>query len=111
MGAPFIVPSSLASILWEEEKRAMISLLDCGFIDDDQTIMLMVSRNTNFVNLVKSNGWNLALKENGAPHLTYIKDEVKMPLKDKLLYKYRVYKRNRSCIKKLKKIFNKNYLD
>ncbi len=111
MGAPFIVPSNLASDLWEAEKRAMESLIDCGFIDDDQTIMLMVSRNCNFVNLVKSNGWSLALKENGGEHLTTIKSESKLSVKDKLLYKYRVYKRNKNCTNRLKKIFNKDYLD
>lgn len=111
MGAPFIVPSNLAFKLWEEERKAMISLLDCGFIDDDQTIMLMVSRNTDFVNCVKSGGWNLALKENGAPHLTHVKDKNKIKFKDKLLYKYRVNKRNKRSINKLKKIFSKDYLD
>ena len=111
MGAPFIVPSVLANALWEEEKRAMESLIDCGFIDDDQTIMLMVSRNTDFINLVKSNGWSLALKENGASHLTTIKENSKFSLKDKILYRYRVYKRNKACINRLKKLFNKNYLD
>ena len=111
MGAPFIVPSNLASKLKKKKKRAMISLLDVGFMDDDQTIMLMVSRNTDFVNLVKSNGWNLALKENGASHLTHIEDKSQITLKDKLLYKYRVNKRNKKSINRLKKIFNKDYLD
>lgn len=111
MGAPFIVPSSLATRLWEEEKSAMLSLLDCGFMDDDQTIMLMVSRNTDFVNLVKSEGWNLALKENGGEHLTVISQNSNYSLKDKLLYKYRVYKRNKKCINRLKKLFYKDYLD
>ena len=31
--------------------------------------------------------------------------------KDKLLYKYRIYKRNRACINRLKKMFKKDYLD
>ena len=111
MGAPFIVPSNLASKLWEAQKKAMESLIDCGFIDDDQTIMLMASRNCDFINCVKSNGWSLALKENGGEHLTTITSQVKQSIKDKLLFKYRVYKRNKTCMNRLKKIFNKDYLD
>lgn len=109
MGAPFIVPDKKANELWKAYKRAIISLMDCGFIDDDQTIMLMVSRNCDFVNTIVSD-WFFPIKENGGEHLT-IKEKNKPLLKDKILYHYRIFKRNRKCLKNLKELFYKDYLD
>lgn len=111
MGAPFFVPDNLAIKFWDAAKKSMESLIDCGFIDDDQTIMLMVSRNCEFINVVKSEGWMLPLKESGAKHLTFKYSKNNPSFKDRLLYKYRVYKRNKACINRLKKMFKKDYLD
>ena len=111
MGAPFIVPDKLALQFWELIKDSMNSLLDCGFMDDDQTLLLMASRKCpKIFNVIKSD-WFMPLKECGGSHLTMKELEGKMSLKDKILYKYRVNKRNIRHFKRLKKIFYKDYLD
>lgn len=112
MAGVFMVPSELASPFWEELKKDMEAILMCGFVDDEQTIMLMAARNCNFINVVRSSDWSMALKENGGEHLTVKeKGAARLSFKDKLLYKYRVNKRNKNSIKKLKRLFTKNYLD
>lgn len=44
MGSPIVAPSGLAGFLWESNRLKMESLLDVGFIDDDQLIQLMSYR-------------------------------------------------------------------
>ncbi len=108
MGFMMYVPSNLANLLWSDIKSAMNSLLDVGFIDDDQTLLLMISRNhKERYNIIKSN-WLLPLKEYGGEHLTTITTPKKMAFEDRILRKYRVNKRNRNCIKNLKSLFMKN---
>lgn len=112
MGAPFIVPDFLASKFWELIKASMNSLLDCGFMDDDQTLMLMAYRKEPSIFDVRQSTWFMPLKECGGSHLKIkISNNAKHSLKDKLLYKYRVNKRNKNHFKRLKKIFYKDYLD
>ena len=107
MGAPIYVHSNLARTLWEDVKEAMNSLLDVGFIDDDQTLLLMSAiKHRNRYNIIKSD-WFMPLKEYGGNHLTIHKKELKYSLKDKLLRGYRKYKRNKKCIKNLKELFLK----
>ena len=111
MGFMFIVPDHLAKILWELELDAMNSLLDLGFTDDDQLIMLMCYRKQPDIFDIKISDWFMPLKECGASHLTVKNISKKISLKDKLLYKYRVNKRNRRYLKRFKKVFLKDYLD
>ena len=107
MGAPFIVPDKLAKKFWDLIKRSMDSLLNCGFIDDDQTLMLMASRiDPSLFNIIKST-WFMPLKICGGNHLNMRVQNNKISLKDKILHKYRVIKRNRRHTKNLKKMFNK----
>lgn len=108
MGFMMCVPSHLAEVLWSDIKRAMTSLLDVGFIDDDQTLLLMAARNNREkYNLVASD-WFMPLKENGGEHLTINTEKRKPILKDRLLHGYRVNKRRRNCKKNLKSIFLNN---
>ena len=108
MGAPFIVPSKYANELWELEKECMGSLLDVGFTDDDQLIMLMATRKKPEMFDIKISGWFMPLKDFGGSHLKY--KELPKPKKN-LLYKYRVIKRNRNYLKRFKSEFLKDYLD
>lgn len=41
-GCSFVLPIELASDFWKYMKEAMNALIDCGCIDDDQHLMLMV---------------------------------------------------------------------
>ena len=111
MGAPFIVPDKLANKFWNLIKNAMNSLLDCGFMDDDQTLMLMAYRKEPSIFDIKKSSWFMPLKECGGEHLTMNLSTDNISFKDKLLYKYRVRKRNKRHFKRLKKIFYKKHLD
>lgn len=108
MGFLMCVPSELASTLWNDVKKAMNSLLDVGFIDDDQTLLLMAARNNKDKYNIIASDWFMPLKEHGGEHLTVKNEKKKIALKDKLLHGYRVNKRNRNCVKNLKQIFLKN---
>ncbi len=70
MGAPIILPDRLCIVLWELLKKAMNSLIDIGFIDDDQIILLMAYREQKEIFELHKSYWFLPLKENGAEHLT-----------------------------------------
>ncbi len=111
MGAMYIVPSGLAKQFWIDNKEAMQKLIEFGFIDDDQTILLMISRtHKERYNVIKSD-WFMPLKEYSGEHLSVReKKEAKISIKDKILNKYRIKKRNHNCLKRLKKIFYKNTL-
>ena len=111
MGAPWIVPSHLAQSFWEDNKEAMERLIEFGFIDDDQTLLLMISRRfKERYNIIKSD-WFMPIKEYGGEHLSVRKKiETKISIKDKILNKYRIKKRNHNCLQRLKKIFYKNTL-
>ena len=105
MGAPMYVPYNLAQKLWEDVKEAMNSLLDVGFIDDDQTLLLMSAiKYPERYNIIKSD-WFMPLKEYGGEHLTFERKIEKITLKDKLLKNYRIYKRNKRCMKNLRNLF------
>lgn len=108
MGAPFVVSSKYANELWELEKECMNSLLDVGFTDDDQLIMLMAYRKKPSMFDIKLSNWFMPLKDFGGEHLK--SKELPKPKKN-LLYKYRVWKRNRMYLKRFKKEFLKDYLD
>lgn len=60
---------------WDWMREAECSLADCGMADDDQTILLMLSRKyPENIKLVQSKSWALFLKEHGASHLTVRKE-------------------------------------
>ena len=111
MGFMFIVPDHYCKTLWNLELQSMNSLLDLGFMDDDQLIMLMCYRKKTNIFDLKISDWFLPLKQYGGSHLTIKKEVKKISLKDKILYKYRVYKRNKKYLKRFKKVFLKDYLD
>ncbi|MBQ7969190.1 MAG: hypothetical protein IJ292_05145 [Clostridia bacterium] len=107
MGFLMYVPSEMAKNLWFDVKTAMESLVDVGFIDDDQTLYLMArNRHPENYNVIKS-GWFMPLKEYGGEHLTIRKFNTAPSFKDRLLKNYRVFKRNRRCIRNLKSMFMK----
>lgn len=112
MGFNIIMPSELASSFWEDIKEAMNSLINVGFIDDDQTLLLMVSRMyRDRYNLLLSD-WFMPIKEHGGEHLTIKeKEDKKESFKDKVLKKFRIRKRNNRCKKRLQSIFYKDHLD
>lgn len=111
-GSPFIVPVSKCFEFYDLIIKAMESLLDIGFMDDDQTLLLMAYRSKKELFNVSINDWLLFLKNYGAKHLHVRENsDSSVSLKDRLLYKYRVWKRNNNYLKGIKKIFLKDYLD
>lgn len=112
MGAPYIVPSKLAKQFWLDSKEAMQKLIEFGFIDDDQTLLLMISRTYKERYQVIKSDWFMPLKEFGGEHLTIKeKEKIKQSIKNKIINKLRIIKRNYNCSKRLKKIFYKNTIE
>ena len=112
MGALYIVPSNLAKQFWLDNKEAMQNLIDFGFIDDDQTLLLMISRKYKERYQVIKSDWFMPLKEFGGEHLTIKeKENKKQSLKDRIITKLRIIKRNYNCSKRLKKIFYKKTIE
>lgn len=111
-GSPYIVPVSKMPEFYNLIIRAINSLLDVGFMDDDQILLLMAYRSNKEIFNYEVNDWLLSFKKYGASHMR-VKENIPKPLsiKDKLLYKYRVNKRNNTYLKRIKKIFLKDYLD
>lgn len=113
-GTPYMMPVKLVDEYYKLMLEAINSLLDVGFIDDDQTVLYMAyCKNKEIFNVYKCD-WMMNIKKYGGKHLNLKKkDDVvkKDNLFDKLLYKYRVCKRNRLYLKELKTIFLKDYLD
>ena len=112
-GAPYMVPVKLMKEFYDLVMEAINSLLDVGFIDDDQTLLLMAYRKKKELFVYKQFDWFMPLKGYGAGHLRTKdnNDGYKAKLKDRLLYRYRINKRNRRYLKGIKDIFLKDYLD
>lgn len=110
-GGLMIVPRSKAEEFWELIKKQIEVLLKLGFMDDDQLLLLMAYREKKEIFKLTKERWFEAIKLTGGDHLTYVPSIPKQSLKDKLLYKYRVNKRNRLYIKRFKQSFLKDYLD
>lgn len=111
-GATYIMPVKFVSDYYDMMLNAINSLLDVGFIDDDQTILYMAYlKNKEMFNYYECD-WMMLIKKYGGKHLK-LSDmkKGKEKLSGKLLYKYRVNKRNRLYLKGLKTIFLKSYLD
>ena len=84
MGAPIISPVALCEELWYLVRRAINSLLDVGFIDDDQLLLTMAYRINPELFELHISDWFLPLKEYGGSHLTTKeKPPVKLSWKDK----------------------------
>lgn len=111
MGAPFIVPDYLAREHWNLMKQSLEELINCGFMDDDQILMIMSYRKKPEIFDLKNSNWFMPIKDYGGNHLTIKNNANKISLKDRLLYKYRVHKRNKKYLKRFKKEFLKDYLD
>ncbi len=113
-GTPYFVPAKLMGDYWNLMLSSMNSLLDVGLMDDDQTILLMAYRkNKDIFKLIKSD-WFMPIKEYGGNHLTTIKSSQskrQVNIINKLIYKYRVKKRNNKYLKRISTIFLKDYLD
>ena len=112
-GTPFVVPITHIDEFYNLMLDSTNSLLDVGFMDDDQTVMLMAYRkNKEIFKYVESNEWFLLIKKYGGNHIKTISTESKKQnIFEKIIYKYRVYKRNYKYLKGIKKIFLKDYLD
>lgn len=111
-GASYIMPVKFVEEYYNLMLESMNSLLDVGFIDDDQTVLYMAYlKKKEIFNLYKCD-WMMLIKKYGGNHLK-VREKIKKEetILDKMLYKYRVGKRNRLYLKELKKIFLKDYLD
>lgn len=111
-GTPYMVPVHLMKTFYNLIYDAMWVLLDVGFIDDDQTLLLMAYRKNKDIFKCDVYDWFMIFKECGANHMVMCdKKPNKLSFKDRVLYKYRVSRRNKAYLKDLKTIFLKDYLD
>ena len=111
-GGVYILPTNCISDFYKKMLESYKSLLACGLMDDDQTVLLITLR--EYPNLFKCE--NLSCYEMVKKYVNnkmVIKKQCmpKENIFDKLLYKYRVIKRNRMYLKGIKKSFLKDYLD
>ena len=71
MGVFFLVPTKCAVEFWKVIRQSMESLLMIECIDDDQVLVLMAHKwRPDIIKINISEWWYLALKENGADHLS-----------------------------------------
>lgn len=106
MGCIIILPSSLCEKFWNLIKQSTEALIDVGFIDDDQLMVLMAYRKEKDVFRIHESDWFLPLKENGAEHLTVKeKNEQNKNIVRKLREKINLSKRKEinSYLKRTKK--------
>ena len=105
MGAPVIIPDSLAKKNWEFQKNAMWSLISLDCIDDDQQMLLMSYKlHKELFNIVYCDWFEpLAVCSNGKVfstiHDSIQTNKLNKPVKKKLTIKKQIKKQ----IKKLKK--------
>lgn len=112
VGGLFVIPDTMAELAWKEIKRAMNSLLDCDFLDDDQTLMVMFCRQNKVLFNIIYGDCIAPFKQMGASQLTLVdKTNKKVRFKDWLLKPYRIRKRNQRMHKNMKSLFDKDYLD
>lgn len=69
MGAPFVVPRDAAEFLLAAMREALDTLLQVGFIDDDQLLMLMAYRSAPERFEVHRSDWFLPIYEYGGSHM------------------------------------------
>lgn len=70
MGSQIILPRTLCNEFWELIKAAINSILNVGFIDDDQLLILLAYRMNSKIFEIHISNWFMPLKESGASHLT-----------------------------------------
>lgn len=107
MGVFFLVPVSKAEEFWKTIRQAMIALLMIGCIDDDQVLVLMAHKwRPDLIDVNISKWWYLALKENGATHLSVNIKKNSRSLKHNLWAKKYDYEHKNNYIKTTKKRMN-----
>ena len=108
-GGVYVIPKNLLTKFYDVMLESYNSLLDCGLLDDDQTILLMTTRKEKDMFIYERMSCYELVKKYINNEMT-IKKRIppKENLFDKLLYKYRVIKRNRIYLKGIKKSFLKD---
>lgn len=72
MGTVLVGAAQLWNEFWLLMKTCMIELNDCGFVDDDQNIILMSYRKKPELFHTYKSDWQLPLKQFGGEHLTVL---------------------------------------
>ncbi len=111
-GCPYMLPRKLMPEFYDLMYNALNEMIDLGFIDDDQTLLLMAYRKKPEIFKVDIYDWFQILNKYTSNEMQMApKKEIKPKAKDKLLNKYRIRKRNKIYLKGIKKSFLKDYLD
>lgn len=107
MGVFYLVPVNKAIEFWKIIKQAMVSLLMIGCIDDDQVLVLMAYKwRPDLIEINVSKWWYLALKENGASHLSVRSENNEKKLKHIVWAKKYDFIHKKNYIKRIKKRMN-----
>ena len=110
MGVFFLVPIKCALEFWKVIRKSMESLLMIECIDDDQILVLMAHKwRPDIIKINISEWWYLALKENGADHLSVRlpKDRNQSTIKHKIWAKKYDYIHKTEYLKRTKNRMNK----
>ena len=108
MGAPIFINKNLCEIFWELIKHAMESLIQVGFMDDDQVLLLMAYNERKDLFEVHKSNWFMPIKEYCNINLTVkVENKRKDFIKD-FIEKLRNKKREYIYIKNEKNNFRKN---
>ena len=110
MGVFYLLPASMAPLFWKYVREAAVALLEIQCIDDDQQLVLMACKShPEAFDVHVSDRWYLALKENGANHLTVLKhiNNVKPTMKARIDHKGMIAKRMILYLKRSKKLADK----
>lgn len=110
MGVFFLVPTKCAVEFWKVIRKSMESLLMIECIDDDQVLVLMAHKwRPDIIKINISEWWYLALKENGADHLSVRlpKDRNQSTIKHKIWAKKYDYIHKTEYLKRTKNRMNK----
>lgn len=86
MGCLIILPSKYCEEFWKLVLQSMNELLNVGFIDDDQLLLVMAYRKHPEIFELHKSDWFLPLKEHGASHLT-VKEKKEENMSRKILKK------------------------
>lgn len=109
MGVFFLIPVKCAEEFWLTIRKAMLALLMIGCIDDDQVLVLMAYKwRPDLIHINVSEWWYLALKENGATHLTLKSKYKDTSIKHKIWARKYDYQHKKEYLRRTKERLSKH---
>lgn len=106
MGTIIVGPDNLWSKFWNMMRNNMLALNKCGFVDDDQSIILMCYRENKDMFKINESSWGMPMKQFGGNEHLFLKNVTKKQKIIKCIKKpFRYLKKTYSNLKYVFKIF------